>query len=411
MKNFKSIVLLAILLAMCISCGNSSPKEVTSQEDADSAASDNWAVRMGNTVLDLYPDLWSIEEREKPKWTYTYGLVTLGMMKLWEETGDERYFNYAKAYIDTLVQEDGTIKTYKKSDYNIDKINSGKVLLWLYNETGQENYKKALDTLRQQLREHPRTKAGGYWHKERYPWQMWLDGLYMGAPFYACYGQQFGEPESIDNAITWIILMEEKARDPETGLLYHAWDESREQRWADPETGLASQFWGRAMGWYGMALVDILDCVPADHPKRDNVIAIIERLAEAILKVQDPETGAWYQVLDQADREGNYLEGSVTSMLSYFLLKAVDKGYLNREEFLPAGIRAFEGITEHLMKQDDAGHLIITPVCAVAGLGGDPYRDGSYEYYINEKRRDNDPKAVGPFIMAALYYSDLKHPE
>jgi unsaturated rhamnogalacturonyl hydrolase len=363
---------------------------------------------MGETVLNLYPDLWSIEERNKPKWTYTYGLVTLAMMELWEETGNQRYFDYARAYIDDLVNEDGSIKTYKKSDYNIDHINSGKVLLRLYEETGKENYRSALDTLRQQLREHPRTKAGGFWHKKRYPWQMWLDGLYMGAPFYVCYGLKFDEPENINDAIDWLVLMEAKARDPQTGLLYHAWDESKQQRWADSETGLASQFWGRAMGWYLMALVDVLDCVPYDHPKRNEVIAIIQRAAEAVVKVQDPETGTWYQVLDQGNREGNYLEGSATSMLSYFLLKAVKQGYIAKSDYAAAAIRGFDGLTKHLMKEDENGNIIITPVCAVAGLGGDPHRDGTYEYYVNEQKRDNDPKAVGPFIMAALLYDDLR---
>lgn len=404
------LILILFIGSIIISCKNTSTSEKTDTKSDQITIIDSnqsWAARMGETVLNLYPDIREIEGQSSPQWNYTCGLVSLSMIRLYQSTGDERYYNYAKKYIDELVEEDGTIKTYKMEKYNIDKINSGKVLFPIYEKTGDEKYKKAMDTLRTQLKNHPRTKAGGFWHKKRYPWQMWLDGLYMGAPFYAQYGVTFNEPESVDDAVNWIIVMEKKARDSKTGLLYHAWDESREQKWADKETGLAPNFWGRGMGWYGMALVDILDYVPADHPRRTEIVVIIQRMAEAIMKVQDKETGVWYQVLDQAGRKGNYLEGSVSSMFSYFLLKAVAKGYIDKTTYLPLANKAFEGTTKNLMKIDSTGNLILTPVCAVAGLGGNPYRDGSYEYYINERRRDNDPKAVGPFIMAAILYDEL----
>ncbi len=365
-----------------------------------------WSQRMAETVLVKYPDLWSIEEGTEPKWTYTYGLVGLSCVKLYEETGNKKYYNYTKKYLDALIDQNGIIKTYKKSDYNIDKINSGKLLFYYYNKTHDKRYKTAMDTLRQQLRKHPRTQSGCFWHKQRYPYQMWLDGVYMGAPFYARYGKEYNEPENFDDVAHWIISMEKVARDPATGLLYHAWDESRVQQWADPETGLSPHFWGRAMGWYAMALVDVLDYFPENHPKRDSIINIVNRLAKAIIKIQHPQKGIWYQVLDQGNREGNYLEGSVSSMFAYFLFKSVKMGYIDKA-YLQNAIKAYQGIVDNLITVNKDGTITISPVCAVAGLGGDPYRDGSYDYYIHEMKRDNDPKAVGPFIMASLLYEQM----
>lgn len=397
----KNITLVLSALMILLSCNSTNKKE-----KSDSAlAPGDYSVAMGETLLNKYPDLWSIEDRSEPRWTYTYGLISLAMIDLWEYTGEEKYLNYAKAYVDPLVDENGIISTYSKADYNIDKINSGKVLFRLYNLTGEAKYKTAMDTLRVQLREHPRTNIGGFWHKERYPHQMWLDGLYMGGPFYAQYALEFNEPESFDEVALWFMNMEKVARDSATGLLYHGWDESREQEWADKETGLSECFWGRGMGWYAMALVDVLDYFPKDHPQYDSIVDISKRFAEAITSVQDPEKGIWYQVLDQGSREGNYLEGSVSAMFSYFLLKAVNKEYIDKSIYLAPAKKAFEGSIENLVEVDSVGNINITPVCAVAGLGGNPYRNGKYEYYINERLRDNDPKAVGPFIMAGIQYN------
>ncbi|UCH15717.1 MAG: glycoside hydrolase family 88 protein [Bacteroidales bacterium] len=366
-----------------------------------------WAQKMAETLMADYEKLWQIENRDKPKWTYTHGLVSLAYLKLWKKTGDARYYEYAKGYVDALIDENGIIKGYEIDKYNIDKINSGKILFIFYKETGDVRYKTAMDTLRKQLKDQPRTASGGFWHKKRYPHQMWLDGLYMGAPFYAQYGLEYNEPENFDDISYQILLIEEKTRDAKTGLLYHGWDESKQQRWSDPETGCSPNFWGRAMGWYSMALVDVLDFIPEDHEKRNEIITVIQRFVEAIVKVQDEETGLWYQVLDQGDREGNFLEGSVSSMFSYSMLKAVKKGYIDKS-YLEYAFKAYEGIINNLIKTDEQGKITITPVCAVAGLGGNPYRDGSYDYYINERKRDNDPKATGPFIMASMLYDKMK---
>jgi len=364
-----------------------------------------WSQRMAETIMHDFPELWRTEEADAIKWAYTKGLACDAFIALWKQSGDSRYFDYAKAWADTMINDEGIIYGYEMEAYNIDKINPGKMLFELYTETKDPRYETALKTLRKQLVNHPRTEAGGFWHKERYPHQMWLDGLYMGGVFYTRYGIDYNEPESVDEAVHWIILMEEKSRDPESGLLYHAWDESGEQHWADKETGLSPHFWGRAMGWYGMALVDMLDYLDG-HARRSEIIAITQRMAEAICKVQDEKTGVWYQVLDMPDGEGNYLEGSVSTMFTYFLLKAVKEGYID-ESFLDNAKKAYQGILEHLIRVREDGGVVLTPVCAVAGLGGDPYRDGSYEYYVNEAQRDNDPKGFGPFILASILHENL----
>jgi unsaturated rhamnogalacturonyl hydrolase len=234
---------------------------------------------------------------------------------------------------------------------------------------------------------------------------MWLDGLYMGAPFLAQYAATFGEPAAFDDVVTQYVLMEKHARDETTGLLYHGWDESRQQKWADPKTGRSPSFWGRAMGWYAMGLVETLDFVPRDHPRRGELVAILGRLASAIVRVQDPKSGVWFQVLDQGAREGNYLEASASAMFCFALLKASRLGYLDAT-YAEAGRRAYAGLLKEFVGTDSDGLVDIHRVCQVAGLGGDPererYRDGTFTYYVNERVRDNDPKAVGPFIFASL---------
>jgi unsaturated rhamnogalacturonyl hydrolase len=365
-----------------------------------------FSIAMAESVMKRTPDPIWLDAREKPRWEYTPGLVLKSVMHVAERTGDERYWNYVLRYYDHFVKEDGTIEAYSKEEYNIDRINPGKPLFTLYARTKNEKYRKAIELLRQQMREHPRTKEGGFWHKKRYPYQMWLDGLYMGSPFLAQYAVTFNEPALLDDVINQFVWMEKHARDPKTGLLYHGWDESRQQKWADPKTGLSPEFWGRAMGWYAMALVDTLNFIPLQHPRRGELIGILQRLAEAVTKVQDPKTGVWWQVLDKGGREGNYLEASVSVMFSYALLKGARMRYLD-EKYRAVGRRAYNGVLKEFIEVDKDGVVNIHRVCEVAGLGGDPekgekYRSGTFEYYVTEKIRSNDPKAVGPFIFASL---------
>jgi unsaturated rhamnogalacturonyl hydrolase len=390
-----------LIFLLLISCGSRTGNQgSTSNEEVSSTSS--WAVRMVESEMKRHPEAWSLDFEKAPKWNYTHGLVLTAIERVWKQTGDARYFDYIKAYADEMIDENGNIgHNYKIENYNIDHIKPGMILFNLYDETEDARYLQALKTLRTQLKQHPRTEEGGYWHKNRYPHQMWLDGLYMGAPFYARYGMVFNEPENFDDVIHQITLMEQKARDPETGLLYHGWDESRSQFWADPETGLSASFWGRAIGWYAMALVDVLDYIPEDHPQRYKVIEVLDRLAEAVTKYQDPESGVWYQVIDQVGREGNYLESSVSSMLVYSLAKGANRGYIDTK-YLDVAKKGYEGILEQFIEVDEDGEIHITQGCAVAGLGAGEHRDGTYKYYLSEPVRSDDPKATGPFIKASL---------
>jgi len=401
-------LLLFLITGMLFSCKNEGGKEAGKQAQKEETTTENkeYSTWMADSEIKRNPEGWTLDFNEKPKWEYTHGLIMTSMEKLYKDSGDEKYLDYIKNFADFMVEEDGSIKTYKKSDYNIDRVQGGRFLIGLYKETETKKYKKAVEMLRDQMREHPRTEEGGFWHKKVYPHQMWLDGLYMGSPFLARYAKNFDEPELFDDVANQISLVNKYHYSEESGLFHHAWDESKEQRWSDPETGLSSNYWGRSIGWFSMALVDVLDFLPDDHPERENIISVAQKLADGILKYQD-ETGAWYQVVDQGEREGNYLEASATSMFSYFLLKGAEKGYLS-EEHKQAGIKAYEGILEEFIRENEDGTISLTKVNGVAGLGGDPYRDGSYEYYINEIIRDDDPKGVGPFILASLEYEALK---
>lgn len=361
----------------------------------------DWSERMALSVMKRNPEAWQIDFMDRPVWSYPQGLMLHAFEELWKKNSDDAFYDYIKAYTDKLIEKDGQIKTYKYETYNIDMINSGKLLFSLYRETGDERYEKAIETLRKQLKYQPKTSEGGYWHKLRYTNQMWLDGAYMGTPFLMQYAKEFKDAEAFDEGVLQLVLMEKHLRDTKTGLLYHGWDESKFQSWADPETGRSPHVWGRAMGWYAMAVVDALDFLPEEHYGKVILTGILQRLAIAINDYQDEQTGLWYQVIDQGDREGNYLEASASSMFVYALAKGVNKGYLDKA-FRETAEKGFKGITEVLIEEGAEGELNLTQVCAVAGLGGNPYRDGSYEYYVNEKIRTNDPKGVGPFILAAL---------
>ena len=376
------------------------------QSDAErkqTAAPDDqpWSVRMAESEMQRRGDSFLFNDSAKSSWVYETGVFLKSLEQVWRQTGDDKYFNYIRTVADSYVEPDGNIKTYEVEEYNIDNVNCGKVLLTLYNQTHEEKYKKAAFLLMQQLETHPRTKEGGFWHKKIYPWQMWLDGIYMGAPFYAEFSKMFGRPEGFDDVANQIIFIANHTRDPNTGLFYHGWDESKQQKWADPVTGCSPNFWGRAMGWYAMSIVDVLDFLPADHPKREKILAIFRDMWEAIVKYQDQETGLWYQVLDQGKREGNYLEASASSMFVYAMAKAIRNGYLG-EAYLPAVKKGYDGIIKNLINVNPDGSVDLTHVCRVAGLGGNPYRDGSYEYYISTPVENNDLKGVGPFIMASV---------
>ncbi|MEI7829447.1 MAG: glycoside hydrolase family 88 protein [Prolixibacteraceae bacterium] len=364
------------------------------------------AIRMADSEIKQFPDPWTVDFNPKPVWNYTQGLIAQSMVQLWQVTKNQDYYKYAERYALHFINPEGSIVGYKPNEHNIDAVNSGKFLFALYTSTKDERYAKAIKFLRDQLKEQPRTKEGGFWHKLRYPNQMWLDGLYMGAPFYAQYAAENYESAAFDDIVNQFAVVHKHTYNAATGLNYHGWDESKEQKWADPITGCSPNFWSRAEGWYAMALVDVLDFLPIDHAGRPKLIEILNQVAAGIKKHQDPATGLWYQVLDQGNRQGNYFEASGSSMFVYALLKAVRMGYISKE-YKETARKGYSGIVKNLIRENNDGTISLTKCCSVAGLGGTPYRSGTYEYYISEPVRDNDPKGVGPFIMASLQF-DMK---
>lgn len=365
-------------------------------------AQTKYYVRLADSEIKRNPESWMLDFSAKPKWNYCHGLELQAIFQVWQKTFDQSYYDYVYSFADLMVAQDGQIKTYKPLEYNIDRVNSGKFLFPVYALTKQERFKKAIDLMREQMRTHPRTSAGSFWHKKIYPHQVWLDGLYMAGPFLAEYAKTFNEPELFDDVVLQILDVHKYMYDPATGLYYHGWDESKQQRWASPKTGLSPNFWSRSIGWYMMAIVDVLDYLPANHQERGKLIRLLENLSSAIEKYRDENTGMWYQVTDQIDRKGNYLESSASAMFIYSWVKGAQKGYLDKT-YLQKGEKAYGQFVDRFIKENEDGTISLTDGCAVAGLGGDKnYRDGSYEYYIGEPVRDNDTKAVAPFIMLSI---------
>lgn len=394
MKNNILKPLIAVLLIAFVSL------QINAQKDQTISKKLKWSERMALSIMMQHKESYMIDDATTPKWDYVHGLVLTSFDELNKKHPNQKYSAYSKTYVDKLVQEDGTIDTYKLDTYNIDMVVAGRLLFDLYTTTKEAKYLKALQTLRKQIEEQPRTASGGFWHKKIYPNQMWLDGLYMGEPFYAQYTVTFEDGKNLDDIAKQFELIQKNARDSKTGLFYHGWDESKQMPWANKTTGTSPNFWSRSLGWYAMALVDVLDYFPKDHPKQKELVSYLNQLANTLVKFQD-KSGLWYQVTDKGAVGGNYLEASGTAMFTYAFAKGVNKGYLPKK-FKTAAKKAFSGMTKHLIKVGQNGEVTITQACAVAGLGGNPYRDGSFEYYVNERKKDNDPKATGPFILAAL---------
>ena len=391
-------------------------------------AQTNYAIKLAETIMNEYKDSMvvkkyashleqdkqiqpgqSVDDAQKSRpanWNYEMGVVLQGFEKLMDFTGDRTYYDYTKKIIDHFITNEGEIRTYSMEEYNIDNIPTGRQLLLLYQVTKDEKYKKAATLLYQQLAWQPRNKVGGYWHKLKYPTQMWLDGLYMAQPFAAEYALMFKDSKKFEDIINQFVWMEKYSRDTKTGLLYHGWDESRLQKWANPVTGRSPEFWSRAMGWYMMGLVDVLDYIPEDNKRRSELIAILNRLSAALIKFQDKTEGVWWQVTDKAGKELNYLESSASAMFVYALSKALHKGWLPKTYF-PAIKKGYNGLVKNFVEVDKTGAVHYMRAVAGAGLGGVPYRDGSYDYYVKEPKRDDDLKAIGPFIQACIEYEKL----
>lgn len=367
-----------------------------------SVSAQKLAINLAKSEMQRNPDPTRLDFQKAPKWDYATGLELLSIYKVSDQTGDSRFANYAQVYLDSLITPDGRIRGYKVTEYNIDNLNAGKLLFQIYRKNKDPKIKNVLDTLRSQMLTHPRTSEGSFWHKKIYTHQVWLDGLYMAAPFLAEYGKMFNEPALFDDMAAQLVSVRQLLKDEKTGLYFHGWDESKEQKWADPQTGRSPNFWSRSIGWYMMALVDALDYIPENHSLRPQIIEILRDLSADIEKFRDPKTGMWYQVTNMQSTPGNYLESSGSSMFVYTWVKASQKGYIDKS-YLKKGKKAYKQLVKTFIKKHPDGTISITNCCAVAGLGGKPrYRDGSFQYYISEPVRDNDPKSVGPFILLSL---------
>lgn len=332
-------------------------------------------------------------------WSYDYGVVWRGMEMLHALTGSEAYFSYIFDALNTLVDESGAAAGYDLNAHNLDYLCVGRQLIYLYQKTGLEKFRRAAVILRSQLDTQPRTSDGGFWHKRVYPFQMWLDGQHMAVPFYLQYERAFGPKEqALEDGAEQLILAFRHTLNPETGLPCHGWDEKKQQLWADPQTGRAAHAWGRAVGWYMTALADSLELLPRENRRYGDVLAIFRELSKKLLAIR--EDGVWLQVLDCPSRLGNYPESSGSCLIAYALLKGARLGLLPKAAGLEAQ-KSFESIQRHFVGRMKNGEYFIAKCCQGAGLGGSGGRDGSFDYYISENVNSHDLKATGAYIQAA----------
>jgi unsaturated rhamnogalacturonyl hydrolase len=368
---------------------------------------------MAATVIKMWPAGVVTTTAHPGVWAYEEGVLLDGMAAEWHSTADGQDFAYIKAAVDKYVTADGTITGYKADGHTLDDIEMGRAVLLVYRVTQQAKYYKAAKFLQEQLALQPRTASGGYWHKQTYPNQMWLDGAYMAEPFRAAYAATFQEPKDFDDIAKQLLLMDEHMR-AKTGLMLHGWDESKQMPWADKTTGLSPEVWARAMGWYAMALVDVLDWFPKDHPQRAALVEALNRTAAAVVNYQDKTTGLWWQVMNEGPKrldripggssdvpakKGNYTEASASCMFVYSLAKGVRMGYLPQSDEANAK-RGWEGIQKQFVATGPDGLMVLNGTVKVGGLGGTPYRSGSFEYYVGEKTGANDSKGMGAFLLA-----------
>ncbi len=370
----------------------------------------NWSKRLADSELNrktlgYHYDGWDVSRQRKPKFEYDIiGIQPLMYQRLSSYIDDPSYTEVIEKVTGSFVNEEGKIGRYKTSNFNIDNIAPGRNILTLFQRTGEQKYKVAADTLRQQLKDHPKTTEGAFWHKKKYTNQLWLDGVYMGMPFLAEYAVMFEQGEqqhhTLAEVVNEFVLTRKYLRDGKTGLYYHGWDESKQQDWADKETGLSPEFWARGMGWFMMAIVEVLDIIPPEEVDlRAPLIALAKEAAADLIKFQDPDTGTWWQVMDKANAVGNYRESTATAMFTYFLTKSINKGYIGAS-YKDAALNAYQGMLNNFMLVHANGEISMTQQCYVAGLGFG--RDGSYKYYITEPVWQNDPKGNGAFVLSGI---------
>lgn len=352
-----------------------------------------------------YP-AWNIEKKRqgiKSNWNYIDGCMIKAIMEMYAITNDKKYLDFADNFIDAKVFEDGTIDGYDVKEKNIDNVNAGKTLFELYDITHKEKYRKAIDLIYSQIEQMPRTKEGSFWHKNIYPEQVWLDGLYMAQPFYMEYETRYNNCANYDDIFGQFIRVEQHMKDSRSGLYYHAYDDSKSMYWADKVTGLSCHFWLRALGWFSMALLDTMDvCANKDCDEYAQMKRMFVELMDAMIAYQD-ESGMWYQVVNLGGMDRNYLETSGSAIMAYALLKGVRLGYLDKS-YAKAGVKAFNGVTDKYLTQE-GDELHLGGICLVGGLGGDSHRLGDYAYYMSEPVVTDDAKGVGPYLLA---YTEMK---
>ena len=350
---------------------------------------------------------WNIEKVRSGKpnrWNYIDGCMISAILRLYKITGDEKYLKFADDFVSFYINEDGSVNTYSIEEYNLDNIRPACNLFALYDLTGKGKYRRAMDTFRGQLQIHPRTEEGNFWHKEIYPNQVWLDGLYMAQPFYAEYERRYNKMSGCIDSFKQFRNVYRLMRDEDTGLYYHGYDESRKMYWADPETGHSPNFWLRATGWYLAALVDTAEAMGEElYNEYRTLIDTFKELVDNVLKYMDPESHMFYQVIDKPEAEGNYLETSGSSLIAYTILKAVRLGFIPKR-YAEIGEDIFYGVTDRYLSRNEDGTPRLGGICLVAGLGGEQHRDGSLEYYFSEPVVENDAKGTAPLLLA---YSEI----
>ena len=364
-------------------------------------------------ILDRYIDqlleksspqapIWNIEkirQGAKPSWNYIDGCMINAILELYHIKKNPAYLEFADAFIDYFVREDGSILSYDPKEYNLDNVNAGKTLFDLYKLTGKEKYRKAMDTVYSQLQGQPRTSTGNFWHKLIYPNQIWLDGLYMAQPFYMQYELTFNDGKNCEDSYQQFLTVYDKMRDLRNGLYYHAYDDSRESFWCDKVTGLSDNFWLRALGWYAMALIDTMEVMPESMKEEKETLGrIYHELIDSMLPYQDEETGMWYQVVNRGGIRPNYLETSGSAIFAYAIMKSVRLGFLDDSYFV-YGKKAFDGICTKYLSEEN-GELQLGGICLVAGLGNKEMREGTFDYYMREPVVKNEAKGVAPLILA-----------
>ena len=375
----------------------------------------NYSEWLTYSEMKRVPHSYLLDFSSNPKWSYVMGIEMEGMLDTYEhyKEGNNAILDYLKEYPAKMIDEKGNITGYKYEDFNLDNVRTAKFILRMHNLFPTKGTEKALKTLFKQLQNQPRTKEGVYWHKAIYANQVWLDGIFMGLPFYCNYAVQTMKPKKaekyLNDAVDQMVKTDYRTYDEKTQLWKHAWDETHQQFWANKEDGKSQHCWARALGWYVMAMTECLDAMPENYARRQEVIDLLNKAMKSVVKYQDKKTGVWYDVLD-VKSDKNYLESTASSMFAYVLLKGYRKGYLS-EEYLKAGVKAYNGILKQFIKVNADKTISLTRCCAVSGLGPGPgpyvkkpnyKRDGSFEYYMSEPIRDNDAKGVGPFIWASL---------